>query len=299
MQTNSARRIASSRRMAQFFMHPSSLPAVRAVPHAPRRGESPVAALYENRFRCMDEVTLPGADCQARHEPLERYLAERDHVSASMLRRFARGEEVQGQQLRSGSLGEALHALLLEPRRFEREYWVPGRGEAIDEEAAASRTWLTAHEYDRLRGMRDAVLAHRRLPLAEWLEYGAREWSVYWSDADGGRWKARPDCFNDEVVLEVKTTTDVRPQAFARARRRFRHDLQGAHYVEGIERLCGRAPRFLFVSVENVAPHYVWVHELEGAALSAARAELRALRTAFAAAPQAASPAALARASRR
>jgi hypothetical protein len=290
MQTNSVRRIASSRRMAQFFMHPSS-PAVRDVPRAPRRGESPVAALYENRFRCMDEVTLPGADCQARHEPLQRYLDARDHVSASMLRRFARGETaVQGRQLRSGSLGEALHALLLEPRRFEREYWVPGRGEAIDEEAVANRTWLTAHDYDRLRGMRDAVLSHRRLPLAEWLEYGAREWSVYWSDVDGGRWKARPDCFNDEVVLEVKTTTDVRPQAFARARRRFRHDLQAAHYVEGIERLCGRAPRFLFVSVESVAPHYVWVHELEGAALKAARAELSAVRTAFVAAQAGGSP---------
>jgi hypothetical protein len=273
--------MASSRRMA-FFMHPASRPAGRGGAQTPRRGESPIAALYENRFRCIDEVTLPGADCQARHEPLERYLAERDHVSASMLRRFARGEEVHGQQQHPRSIGEALHALLLEPRRFERDYWVPSRGDPIDEEAIASRTWLTPHEFDRLRGMRDAVLAYRRLPLAEWLEYGAREWSVYWSDAEGGRWKARPDCFSDDVVLEVKTTTDVRPHAFARARRRFLHDLQGAHYVDGIERLCGRTPRFLFVSVENVAPHYVWVHALEGPELDAARAELRALRARFA-----------------
>jgi hypothetical protein len=280
----SPRRLAASRRMAQFFLHPRPGAHARPVFRGAHRGENPVAALYENRFRCLDEVLLPHAGCQARHEPLTRYLADREHISASMLRRFARGEDIRGSGLPSGGLGEALHALLLEPRRFERDYFVPGRNEVVDEEALASRTWLTQRDFDRLRGMRDAILAYRQLPLGEWLDYGAREWSIYWSDAEGARWKARPDCFTEEVVLEIKTTTDVRPQAFAGARRRFQHDLQGAHYLDAIERLTGRMPRFLFVSVENIAPYYVWVHELAGPALAAARAALGDLRVRFLAA---------------
>jgi hypothetical protein len=278
----SPRRLAASRRMAQFFLHPRPVAHGPTLVRAGHRGESPVAALYENRFRCLDEVLLPQADCQARHEPLERYLGDSGHISASMLRRFARGEDVRGSGVPAGGLGEALHALLLEPRRFERDYCVPA--DVADEEALASRTWLTQRDYDRLRGMRDAILAYPLQPLAEWLDYGAREWSIYWSDAEHGRWKARPDCFTEDVVLEIKTTTDVRPHAFARARRRFLHDLQGAHYLEGIERLTGRSPRFLFVAVENVAPHYVWVHELEGPVLRAARAALDELRVRFLAA---------------
>jgi hypothetical protein len=282
MQPATARRIAASRRTSQFFFHPRPRGAASTSSKVGARSEGPIAALYENRFRCIDEVVLPATDCQARREPIERYLGEREHVSASTLRRVARGEEPYQAAQRSGSLGEALHAFLLEPRRFEQEYVVPSSDAALDEDALATRAWLTQHEFDRLRGMRDAILAYRQLPLAEWLEYGAREWSIYWSDPQGGQWKARPDCFTEEVVIEVKTTTDVRPSAFARARQRFRHDLQGAHYLEGIERLVGRAPRFLFVGVENVAPHYVWVHELGGADLERARAELAAARAALA-----------------
>jgi hypothetical protein len=108
-----------------------------------------------------------------------------------------------------------------------------------------------------------------------------KELSIYWTDDAGRRWKARPDCFTDEIVLELKTTGDVRPRAFARTRRRFGYDLKAAHYVDAVRHLTGRAPRFGFIAVELTPPHYVWLYELSAAELARAGVELAAARSRF------------------
>ena len=90
-------------------------------------------------MRTIDDLVrerTPKADdaCFVRQEPLAAYLARGDHVSASMLRRAAQAgggaraariEEDPAQRL-----AQALHALVLEPARFAREYLV------LDDEAA-------------------------------------------------------------------------------------------------------------------------------------------------------------------
>jgi hypothetical protein len=102
--------------------------------------------------------------------------------------------------------------------------------------------------------------------------------SIYWTDEAGRRWKARPDCFTDAVILELKTTGDVRPRAFARTRKRFGYDLQAAHYVDAVRRLTGRTLRFAFIAVELAPPFYAWVHELSPAELARAATQLELAR---------------------
>ncbi|MCU0896601.1 MAG: PD-(D/E)XK nuclease-like domain-containing protein [Burkholderiales bacterium] len=275
MNPNPARRRAAARRLSNFFLGPRLPQACAEAP--PSDPLATIAALYGNRAFAADAMTSPHAECSVRHEPMERYLETATHVSASTLRRVARGEPEESAALRRyapAGPGDAFHALLLEPRRFEREYFRPRAAGGRGAEAIAERVWISEREYAALTGMRDAILRHRGLPLAQWLAEGARELSIYWSDAAGGRWKARPDCFTDEVILEVKTTADVRTTRFARTRSRFGYDLQAAHYVEAVARLTGRQPRFIFVAVEPSAPHYVWAHELSPAELGSARVAL-------------------------
>ena len=188
-------------------------------------------------------------DCFTRREPLSDYLARMDYVSSSALRRFLRTGKPPAQAMipdptpREASLGDALHALLLEPERFDESYLAldaeapvrPG----LDQTAALARTWLSVDEASALKAMQRAILAYARAPLAAWLASGEKELSIYWTDAIGGRWKGRPDCFNRDVILELKTTSDVRPARFAKARRRFGYDLQAALYLEGVARLTG------------------------------------------------------------
>lgn len=228
--------------------------------------------------------------CHCRHEPLSDYLDCADHVSSSMLRRFARTGSLASARTISapGSeaiLGDALHALLLEPERFDAQYFETADGSRPDhataQEDLLDRTWLPAASTRALRAMRRSVDQYTREPLAEWLRLGHKELSIYWSDEAGARFKARPDCFLEDVVLELKTAADIRPGPFARTRRRFGYDLQAAHYLEGVARLTGRSARFLYLTVESVSPHAVWAYELAGEDLDRARAELDGLRERF------------------
>jgi hypothetical protein len=236
-----------------------------------------------------DRATDRGAGA-VRQEPLETYLARTDYVSASALRRGLHGD-APAEALRieddpSQRLPQALHALVLEPARFAREYLVldrdaPAPSGDEQSDAIARRVWLASGEYAALVAARDAIRAYPRAPLARWLDAGMKELSIYWTDEAGGRWKARPDCFTDEIVLELKTTGDVRPRAFARTRRRFGYDLKAAHYVDAVRHLTGRAPRFAYIAVELAPPHYVWLYELSAAELARAGVELAAARTRF------------------
>jgi hypothetical protein len=245
-------------------------------------------------MRTIDDLVrerTPRADhaCFVRQEPLAAYLARADYVSASMLRRAAHAAAPRAPRIEEDPaqrLAQALHALVLEPARFAREHLVLDRDSPappVEElpDALERRTWLASGEYAQLAGAHDAIRAYPRAPLGALLDAGMKALSIYWSDELGRRWKARPDCFTDEVVLELKTTGDVRPRAFARTRRRFGYDLKAAHYVQAVQRLTGRAPRFVFVAVELTAPHYVWVYEMSAAELARASAELAAARAAL------------------
>ncbi|HSD44388.1 MAG TPA: PD-(D/E)XK nuclease-like domain-containing protein [Burkholderiales bacterium] len=227
-----------------------------------------------------------------RQEPLAAYLARGDHGSSSTLRRVLRSgpaaADTPFEDDGSQRLAQALHALVFEPARFARDHLVLDRDDPPAEEQAdvLDRIWITGAEYARLAGARDAIRAYPRAPLAAWIDAGMKEMSIYWTDEAGRRWKARPDCFTDEIVLELKTTGDVRPRAFARTRKRFGYDLQAAHYAEAVERLTGRTPRFAFIAVELQTPFYAWVHELSRADLERAAVQLEVARERLSSSPR-------------
>lgn len=237
--------------------------------------------------------SAPG-ECFTRRESMDAYLACAEYISSSALRRFQRQgmapelARVSRPPAREASLGDALHAMLLEPDRFEAQFVqaAPGTPAARlrGPEELFERTWLSVRECEALRAMARGVWECARPQLSGWLRDGAKELSLYWSDDAGGRWKGRPDCFTEAVILELKTSSDIRPQRFARARERFGYDLQAALYLEGVERLTGTRPRFLYVVVESVRPHSVWVQEPSAEELARARASLHEVRVRFLAA---------------
>jgi hypothetical protein len=240
-------------------------------------------------MRTIDDVVRnrPAAvrtQAYVRQEPLGAYLARVDHRSSSTLRRALQSgpgaADAPFEDDGSQRLAQALHALVFEPARFANDYLLldretPSADNHID---PLDRIWITGAEYARLAGARDAIRAYPRAPLAQWIDAGMKEMSVYWTDETGLRWKARPDCFGDELILELKTTGDVRPRGFARTRKRFGYDVQAAHYVDAVRRLTGRTPRFAFIAVELQPPFYAWLHELSRADLARAAAQLALAR---------------------
>lgn len=175
------------------------------------------------------------------------------------------------------AFGTAAHSYILEPEIFDDGYIVMtdkiDRRTKVGKEAwetfqaeAGDRQVLTHEDFAALVAMRGNVDAH---PVArELLEEGVAEASVF-GELFNVAVKCRPDWLraNDGIVVDLKTTDNASPNAFARSIAKYRYAVQAALYqdilaAEGID-----VKAFVFIAVEKTAPHAVGVYELDGESL--------------------------------
>jgi PDDEXK-like domain of unknown function (DUF3799) len=109
-------------------------------------------------------------------------------------------------------------------------------------------TWLKA------TAIKDAVYRHKTAAVL--LGKGEPEQSVLWTNAETGELcKARADLLREHSIVDLKTTYDASPDAFAKSIINFRYCAQRRHYCEGFS-----SPRFVWVAVESEYPHCVAVY---------------------------------------
>jgi hypothetical protein len=133
---------------------------------------------------------------------------------------------------------------------------------AVAEMAAAGIEAVSEADLAQALQMADAVRSNSTAALL--LATGAAEQSFWWDDiaAPEMRCKCRPDWFDGETIVDLKTCQDASAAGFAKAVAAFHYQLQAAHY------LCGTlAKRFIFVAVEKTAPYAVGVYELDAEAM--------------------------------
>jgi exodeoxyribonuclease VIII len=169
-------------------------------------------------------------------------------------------------------LGSLAHCAILEPDELLNRYGIcaPRNTKAGKEQAAAMEAEgievVTSSDMALAMGMSAAVQAHPA--AAALLQQGKAEQSFWWDDLPTGmRCKCRPDWYYGSTVVDIKTTTDASPQAFARSVATFGYHIQAAHYLAGLH----GAERFVFVAVEKTYPHAVAVYELDSEALALGR----------------------------
>jgi hypothetical protein len=179
-------------------------------------------------------------------------------------------------------VGRALHSAILEPEEFDRCFGVfagdrrTNAGKAAWAEFQASgKTAISATEFEKLRAMSAAVLAH---PVARMLiDNSAHEFSRTWEDECGARCKARADIVmtngNGRLILgDLKSTEDASPGAFFKSIANFNYHRQGAFYLDGFH-----ADEFLIVAVEKAPPYGVAVYRLPPHVLAVGRAAYKPL----------------------
>lgn len=177
-------------------------------------------------------------------------------------------------------VGDAFHALLLEPERFPAMYV---RSEHADFRTKAAKEWRAEHEaagrfilrtdsadperspseWELVHRMRDAVMAH---PIASaLLDSGRVEQSVYWLDPETQRLcKCRPDFWSDahELLVDIKTTRDASASGFAKSVAQFRYDVQASWYLDGVRHAGEEARAFVFIAIEKTPPYGIGVYTL-------------------------------------
>lgn len=183
-------------------------------------------------------------------------------------------------------IGEAAHAAILEPARFEEEYCrglgIGKRSKAdkeawkVFEEANAGKMVLSADDYDHCNEMRQALLKHDT--AAELLETAGAmtEISLVWDDPElGCPCKARADLFSTlhgwSILGDLKTTQNAAPDAFSRSIANYDYHVQAAWYLDGAEALAPRDRRFIFIAVEKTPPFGVSCVELDERSLESGR----------------------------
>jgi exodeoxyribonuclease VIII len=193
-------------------------------------------------------------------------------------------------EVMAAEVGDALHAIVLEPERYAEEYVVApecDRRTTIGKATYAAfvkesvgKIVLSPDEDRQLSLMKGSAMAH---PTARFLMTapGVVEESVFWTDeATGELCKYRSDkrLTDHHLLVDVKTVDDL--DRFQRAIEEYRYWFQDGVYSEGYERHFGEAPGFLFLVFQKsraLNRYPVDVFELTPENKQQGRAEFRRL----------------------
>jgi len=176
--------------------------------------------------------------------------------------------------------GVALHTAVLEPEKFSALYAVAPKldkrttkgKEAWDEVKAKSPSLLILRdsEYENVRGMAAAIKAHPFIQAALEVPKFSRELTLVWDETVDG--VATPcKCRIDWIVtldgvtyvIDLKSTQDASVYEFGRSIHKFKYHGQSASYLRGLQAVAPITAlrRWVWVAVENTAPHGVALYE--------------------------------------
>lgn len=180
------------------------------------------------------------------------------------------------------ALGTAVHTLALEPHKFQDEIAV--KPEGIDRRTNAGKAaWadfcikagrkliIDQDQYDNARRMADAVRSHAIAGKLVDCD-GQAELPIRWQDKESGLWvRNLLDRWipSQGIVIDLKTSADVTPGAFARSVANFQYHCQAALYRRGAEIVFDQTVSvdFVFIVVGNAEPFEVACYVLDGEAL--------------------------------
>lgn len=179
------------------------------------------------------------------------------------------------------SLGTAIHCAVLEPDEFEARF-IKGpetrRGNIWKEQLELHGEYLlTAGDYEAALKVRDEI---QKNPLIKRLTGAGtvREVSGFWKDEQTGlKCRCRPDAYVPalNMLVDLKTTSDVRPFQFSKTVSDFGYHAQEALYTDGW-RACGHdVDAFIFIAIESKEPHAARIYELTPDAVLEGRATMR------------------------
>ena len=172
--------------------------------------------------------------------------------------------------------GTVVHAMILEPHKSHADLfsvkelnWTTKEGKAEKEKLERiGLPIISVADLDKALRMRDSVWASKH--AAELLTGCVTEQQTTWTGYDSKvPCKAGIDAIGSAGIVDLKTTIDASPEAFARAIRQYGYYMQAAHYIDGVAETTGGIAPFTFIAVEKQPPYAVACYTLDQAALNA------------------------------
>jgi hypothetical protein len=222
----------------------------------------------------------------------------------SMKKLRAAWDGVSDPQTEAQRFGVAFHARILQPRLYESTYAAmpgfaqdePGRYKnykASKEYKLKAAAFGAAHEGKDILAHEDAAAIERMAdavhanPIAKLLKSGGGvECAITW-EAEGVPLKIRTDLLvgavgqnqrDRPVIIDLKKEgRSAAPWSFRSALWRYRYDVQAAMAIDAVKDTTGKDADFMFVVVEDSAPHEVVVYQPGAATIDGARREYHSI----------------------
>jgi len=206
---------------------------------------------------------------------------DRDAVSATLLKAVIKQSPVHAvERMRAFEptanmkLGTALHAKVLEPKRcgeilavspdVDRRTKAGKEAYAEFLENVENKTVITASQNESANEMRCKILEH---PQAVSLLKDSQTEVEKYFEYDCFNCKAKIDAIHNEgFIVDVKTTVDASPDAFAKQSANLLYHMQLAWYAKSVGRSWKDCDCYV-IAVENTMPHSVAVYHYERDAL--------------------------------
>lgn len=185
------------------------------------------------------------------------------------------------------SVGSAVHTLVFEPETFKDRFYsvveIPKRNTIMGkaayeamEKTAAGRSILDKADQDLVFEMAANITSHKMWKSLK-ATSGNIEDSLAWRDPESDTLlRSRPDYYNNEIIIDLKTTKDSSPAAFKRSVIDYGYHRQAALAIDGLTTLTGRfySSVVLFV-VDKNPPHPVRCYVLSETAVQQGRIEYK------------------------
>jgi hypothetical protein len=258
----------------------------------------------------MENDFIKSANLQRYLSADKQYHDDKEYISVSGLKKikvspahYKEAEKVEPTE--AMIFGSAYHCFILEPERFENEYYIfddhaicealIGDGYKSPRATKAYKEWEESEKriigdkdiiqkdaFERIRAMKDRLFSH---PYAKMLlTNGESEVGIAGSlETTAGviNVKMRPDYIKPEkhIIVDLKTAADASDDGFTRAAADNDYHIQAAFYSDMIELMTGDRLQqtFIFIAQEKIKPYAFNLFECSPQFISQGRYEYELL----------------------
>lgn len=160
-------------------------------------------------------------------------------------------------------IGQTVHTLTLEPAEFDKRYLVMPKldrrtkdGKATYEHLLMSGKILLKPKTAQIAYMMSESM--RRNPAFKKIlaKGGCIEHSLFWQNPEGVLLRSRPDFYNENMIVDVKTTVSVDPNRFAVSIAEYGYHRQAALALDLLSALTDKQYKyFAIIAVEKKWPY--------------------------------------------
>lgn len=197
----------------------------------------------------------------------------RTYLSSSDLRRILRSpahyRAPNPPTTQAQEIGTLVHERILEPDLWEARRRPSARIDRRTKEGKALAEWQSSQEeslglkfipedlYNTIEAIADSV--HASVGSTGLLTGGVGELSGFCNINDVNI-RVRPDYLKDDVIVDLKTCQDARPEAFVRSIFQYGYDVQAALYETAAWTIDGKQREFIWIAVEKEPPYGVCIY---------------------------------------